>query len=165
MAWQAPQPLEHFFCSSYRLVTHQRARGGEGNKSSMEVNMESGRDLHLKFDCNKNIDINPKEYWGEIIQLAFLNDKSEYLVITRLAYENEVYFEHNNQINFLYSDAKDITFELEETILKIEVHNPTKGNLPNTFIINTNQEFDNLRDILQMITEPREYKDADQVNN
>lgn len=38
--------------------------------------MESCRSEPLKFDCNKKIDINPKEYWEEIMQLTFLNDKS-----------------------------------------------------------------------------------------
>ena len=49
--------------------------------------MESCRSEPLKFDCNKKIDINPKEYWEEIMQLTFLNDKSEYLSLTRLSYE------------------------------------------------------------------------------
>ena len=37
--------------------------------------MESCRSEPLKFDCNKKIDINPKEYWEEIMQLTFLNNE------------------------------------------------------------------------------------------
>jgi hypothetical protein len=113
--------------------------------------MESSRSLPLKFECNKNIDINPKEYWEEIIQLTFINNKFEYLSLTRLPYEDEVYFEYNDQINFLYSNVKDIAFSLEETVLTIEVHNPIKGNLPKTFIVNTFKQFDNLREILNLL--------------
>ena len=53
--------------------------------------MESCRSEPLKFDCNKKIDINPKEYWEEIMQLTFLNDKSEYLSLARLSYKEKVY--------------------------------------------------------------------------
>ena len=113
--------------------------------------MESSRSLPLRFNCNKKADINSKEYWEEIIQLTFLNDKFEYLSLTRLPYEDEVYFEYNDQVNFLYSKNKDVKFKLEETILTVEVHNPIKGNLPNTFIINTIHSLDNLKEILNLL--------------
>ena len=72
--------------------------------------MESCRSEPLKFDCNKKIDINLKEYWEEIMQLTFLNDKSEYLSLARLSYEEEVYIEYNDQIYFLYSNVNNIGF-------------------------------------------------------
>jgi hypothetical protein len=107
--------------------------------------------LPLKFECNKGIDINPEGDWDEIIQLTFLNDQSEYLSLTRLSYEDEVYVEYNDQINFLYSGVNDITFTLEETLLTIAIQNPTKGNLPNLFIINAVQQPDNLIVILNLL--------------
>jgi hypothetical protein len=113
--------------------------------------LESSRSLSLKFECSKGIDINPKEYWEEIIQLTFIGDKFEYLSLTRLPYENEIYIEYSDQINFLYSNVKDVAFSLEATVLTIEVHNPIKGNLPNTFIINTFRQFDNLREALNLL--------------
>jgi hypothetical protein len=112
--------------------------------------------MPLKFECNK-IDVNPKEYWEEVIQLTFLNDKSEYFSLTRLPDEDEVYFEYNDQINFLYSKIKDIIFKLEENIVTIEVPNPIKGNLPNTFIINIidslpNYKLEALRPLLLLVS-------------
>ena len=112
--------------------------------------MESCRSEPLKFDCNKKIDINPKEYWEEIMQLTFLNDKSEYLSLTRLSYEEEVYIVYNDRIYFLYSNVNNIRFRLDNYILTIEVDNPTRGNLPNTFTINIVQPFDNLEYILNL---------------
>ena len=53
--------------------------------------MESCRSEPLKFVCNKKIDINPKEYWEEIMQLTFLNNKCGYLSLTRLSYDEEIY--------------------------------------------------------------------------
>mgnify|MGYP001640762510 CR=1 FL=1 len=113
--------------------------------------MESCRSEPLKFDCNKKIDINPKEYWEEIMQLTFLNDKSEYLSLARLSYEEEVYIEYNDQIYFLYSNVNNIRFRLDNSILTIEVDNPTRGNLPNTFTINIFQPFDNLEYLLNLL--------------
>ena len=60
--------------------------------------MESCRSEPLKFVCNKKIDINPKEYWEEIMQLTFLNNKCGYLSLTRLSYDEEIYFEYNSCI-------------------------------------------------------------------
>jgi len=113
--------------------------------------MESCRSEPLKFDCNKKIDINPKEYWEEIMQLTFLNNEFEYLSLTRLCYDEEVYIEYNDQIYFLYSNVNSIEFRLKDSILTIEVENPIKGNLPNTFMINITQPFDNLDYILHVL--------------
>ena len=113
--------------------------------------MESCRSEPLKFVCNKKIDINPKEYWEEIMQLTFLNNKCGYLSLTRLSYDEEIYFEYNDQIYFLYSNVNNIGFRLEDSVLTIEVDNPTKGNLPNPFIISIAQPFDNLDYILQVL--------------
>lgn len=71
-----------------------------------------------------------------------MNDKAEYLSLARLRYEEEVYFEYNDQINFLYSEGDNIKFKLENSILAIEVDNPTKGNLPHSFSINMELPFE-----------------------
>ena len=113
--------------------------------------MESCRSEPLKFACNPKIDINPKEYWEEIMQLTFLNNEFEYLSLTRLCYDEEVYIEYNDQIYFLYSNVNSIEFRLKDSILTIEVENPIKGNLPNTFLINITQPFDNLDYILHVL--------------
>ena len=104
--------------------------------------MESCRSEPLKFVCNKKIDINPKEYWEEIMQLTFLNNKCGYLSLTRLSYDEEIYFEYNDQINFLYSKADNIKFKLENSIWAIEVDHLTKGNLPHSFSINMELSFE-----------------------
>ena len=113
--------------------------------------MESCRSEPLKFVCNKKIDINPKEYWEEIMQLTFLNNKCGYLSLTRLSYDEEIYFEYNDQIYFLYSNVNNIGFRLEDSVLTIEVDNPTNGNLPNTFIISITQNlFEDISFLLLM---------------
>jgi hypothetical protein len=115
--------------------------------------MESSSSLPVKFQCDKEININPEEYWGEIIQLTFLNDKSEYLSLTRIPHEDEVYFEYNDQINFLYSNVRNVKFALEETILTINVDKPIKGNLPDTFIVSMARQLDNLGNILNLLVQ------------
>ena len=71
--------------------------------------------------------------------------------MTRLSYDEEMYFEYNDQIYFLYSNVNSIEFRLKDSILTIEVENPIKGNLPNTFLINITQPFDNLDYILHVL--------------
>ena len=36
-------------------------------------------------------DINPNEYWDEIIQLTFIENDFEYISITRIPYEDDIY--------------------------------------------------------------------------
>lgn len=71
-----------------------------------------------------------------------MNDKAEYLSLARLRYEEEVYFEYNDQLNFLYSETDNIKFKLENSILAIEVDHLTKGNLPHSFSINMELPFE-----------------------
>ena len=49
----------------------------------------------LLFTCEE-IDLNPRASWGEFLQIAFVN-KEQYFSISRLAYEEELYFEYNEQ--------------------------------------------------------------------
>ena len=48
------------------------------------------------FFTSEEIDLNPRAYWGELLQIAFVN-KKQYFSISRLAYEEELYFEYNEQ--------------------------------------------------------------------
>lgn len=75
----------------------------------------------LIFECNR-LEINPKEYWIEIIEVSFIKGDN-YISISRLSYEDETYIEYNDQINCLYSNYKDVKFELKENILSIQVLN------------------------------------------
>ena len=45
---------------------------------------------------SEEIDLNPRAYWGELLQITFVN-KEQYFSISRLAYEEELYFEYNEQ--------------------------------------------------------------------
>ncbi|WP_454957563.1 hypothetical protein [Capnocytophaga sputigena] len=49
----------------------------------------------LFFTCEE-IDLNPRASWAELLQIAFVN-KEQYFSISRLAYEEELYFEYNEQ--------------------------------------------------------------------
>jgi len=41
---------------------------------------------------SEEIELNPRASWGELLQIAFVN-KEQYFSISRLAYEEELYFE------------------------------------------------------------------------
>ena len=45
---------------------------------------------------SEEIELNPRASWGELLQIAFVN-KEQYFSISRLAYEEELYFEYNEQ--------------------------------------------------------------------
>lgn len=49
----------------------------------------------LFFTCEE-IDLNPRASWAELLQITFVN-KEQYFSISRLAYEEELYFEYNEQ--------------------------------------------------------------------
>ncbi|EEB65462.1 hypothetical protein CAPSP0001_0849 [Capnocytophaga sputigena ATCC 33612] len=49
----------------------------------------------LFFTCEE-INLNPRASWGELLQIVFIN-KEQYFSISRLAYEEELYFEYNEQ--------------------------------------------------------------------
>ena len=66
-------------------------------------------------------DINPNEYWDEIIQLTFIKNDFEYISITRIPYEDEIYIEHSDQINFLTCHYTDFNYILNGNILDIKI--------------------------------------------
>ena len=45
---------------------------------------------------SEEIDLNPRASWAELLQITFVN-KEQYFSISRLAYEEELYFEYNEQ--------------------------------------------------------------------
>jgi hypothetical protein len=98
------------------------------------------------------VDINSKEYWKEIIQLTFVKENYEYLSITRLPYEDQIYIEHDDQINYLYFYYNDLKYKSDDFILTLEILKPIKGTLPNMFIIEMTKSLDNLNEILNTIT-------------
>ena len=80
----------------------------------------------LFFTCEE-IDINPRAYWGELLQIAFVN-KGQYFSISRLAYEEELYFEYNEQTHYIYALCQDVVFELKANTLHIHITKKLKGN-------------------------------------
>lgn len=80
----------------------------------------------LLFTCEE-IDLNPRESWGELLQIAFIN-KEQYFSISRLAYEEELYFEYNEQTHYIYALCQDVVFELKANALHIHITKPLKSN-------------------------------------
>ena len=82
----------------------------------------------LFFTCEE-IDLNPRAYWGELLQIAFIN-KEQYFSISRLAYEEELYFEYNEQTHYIYALCQDVEFNLKANVLHIHITKKLKGNCP-----------------------------------
>lgn len=107
----------------------------------------------LIFECNR-LEINPKEYWIEIIEVSFIKDDN-YISISRLSYEDETYIEYNDQINCLYSNYKDVKFELKENILSIQVLNSNKRyNMPCKIRIVLNTNCNSLNETFEILQAP-----------
>lgn len=86
--------------------------------------MKKIRNTLLDFKV-KELNINLEDYWDEIIQITFVSGEN-YIAISRLSYENEIYFEFDDQINFIYSYCKDIAFLLEKNILSVVISGAIK---------------------------------------
>ena len=80
----------------------------------------------LLFTCEE-IDLNPRAYWGELLQITFVN-KEQYFSISRLAYEEELYFEYNEQTHYIYALCQDVVFELKANVLHIHITKNLKSN-------------------------------------
>lgn len=107
----------------------------------------------LIFECNR-LEINPKEYWIEIIEVSFIKGDN-YISISRLSYEDETYIEYNDQINCLYSNYKDVKFELKENILSIQVLNSNKRyNMPCKIRIVLNTNYNSLNETFEILQAP-----------
>ncbi|WP_304288992.1 transcriptional regulator [Capnocytophaga leadbetteri] len=82
----------------------------------------------LFFTCEE-IDLNPRTSWAELLQIAFIN-KEQYFSISRLAYEEELYFEYNEQTHYIYALCQDVEFNLKANALYIHITKPLKSNCP-----------------------------------
>ena len=52
--------------------------------------------MNTLFFTSEEINLNPRASWAELLQIAFVN-KEQYFSISKLAYEEELYFEYNEQ--------------------------------------------------------------------
>ena len=76
---------------------------------------------------SEEIELNPRASWGELLQIAFVN-KEQYFSISRLAYEEELYFEYNEQTHYIYALCQDVVFELKANALHINITKTLKSN-------------------------------------
>ena len=75
---------------------------------------------------SEEIDLNPHTSWAELLQITFVN-KEQYFSISRLAYEEELYFEYNEQTHYIYALCQDVVFELKANALHIHITKKLKG--------------------------------------
>ena len=52
--------------------------------------------MNTLFFTSEEINLNPHTSWAELLQITFVN-KEQYFSISKLAYEEELYFEYNEQ--------------------------------------------------------------------
>ena len=111
-------------------------------------------DVPLVLNCNK-IEIIAKEMWIELINIGFIEDDFNYMDIARLAYEDDIYIEHNDQINCLWAHYQDICFTLYGNCLTIDV---TKSkdtyNIPTKITVVFQQDFSNVQEVLDALKAP-----------
>ena len=102
----------------------------------------------LFFTCEE-IDLNPRASWAELLQITFVN-KEQYFSISRLAYEEELYFEYNEQTHYIYALCQDVVFELKANVLHIHITKNLKSNcLFSTITIQLPSTPINLEEVLQ----------------
>ena len=98
---------------------------------------------------SEEIELNPRASWGELLQIAFVN-KEQYFSISRLAYEEELYFEYNEQTHYIYALCQDVVFELKANALHIYITKTLKSNCPfSTITIQLPSTPINLEEVLQ----------------
>ena len=85
--------------------------------------------MNTLFFTSEEINLNPRASWGELLQIAFIN-KEQYFSISRLAYEEELYFEYNEQTHYIYALCQDVVFELKVNTLHIYITKTLKSNCP-----------------------------------
>ena len=85
--------------------------------------------MNTLFFTSEEINLNPRASWGELLQIAFIN-KEQYFSISRLAYEEELYFEYNEQTHYIYALCQDVEFNLKANVLHIHITKKLKGNCP-----------------------------------
>ena len=85
--------------------------------------------MNTLFFTSEEINLNPHTSWAELLQITFVN-KEQYFSISRLAYEEELYFEYNEQTHYIYALCQDVEFELKANALHIHITKKLKGNCP-----------------------------------
>ncbi len=83
--------------------------------------------MNTLFFTSEEINLNPHTSWAELLQIAFIN-KDQYFSISRLAYEEELYFEYNEQTHYIYALCQDVVFELKANVLHIHITKNLKSN-------------------------------------
>ena len=111
-------------------------------------------DIQLVLNCNKIL-VNPKNVWNELIHIGFIEDNFKHVTISRLVYDDEIYIEHNDQINYLYSHYQDVNFIIKDNFLIIDTIKQTSVcNMPNKIKIVLNQTVENLEEVLSALKAP-----------
>ena len=101
------------------------------------------------FFTSEEIELNPRASWAELLQITFVN-KERYFSISRLAYEEELYFEYNEQTHYIYALCQDVVFELKANALHIHITKTLKGNCPfSTITIQLPSSSVHLEEVLQ----------------
>ena len=85
--------------------------------------------MNTLFFTSEEINLNPHTSWAELLQITFVN-KEQYFSISRLAYEEELYFEYNEQTHYIYALCQDVVFELKVNTLHIYITKTLKSNYP-----------------------------------
>ena len=115
--------------------------------------MEKNDGTPLIF-CGDEIYVTNRDCWDEIVSLTFLNNDGDNISYTRLAYEDEIYIEHNDQINYIYSFYEDVEFVLTESLLSVSVKPKKICNMPTKMEISLNPKFKNLQEIIDALKAP-----------
>jgi len=66
----------------------------------VEINYNTYRRQVVQLICS-DINVNAKEYWKDLIEITFVAENKEYLSIARIIYDESVYIEYNDQVNFI----------------------------------------------------------------
>ena len=104
----------------------------------------------LFFTCEE-IDLKPRASCAELFQISFVN-KEQNFSISRLAYEEELYFEYNEQTHYIYALCQDVVFELKANVLHIHITKKLKGNCPfSTIAIQLPSFSVDLEEVLQQL--------------
>lgn len=67
----------------------------------------------------KQLHINDEDVWEDVIELAFVLHDDSYISIARIPYEDDVYIEFGEQIN--YCKSENATYSLEGNTISFKV--------------------------------------------
>lgn len=72
-----------------------------------------------KIFIANSITITEEDYWQDVIELAFIHPPDQYISITRIPYEDTVYFEFGEQAAYCY--ANKVSWLLKDEVLSFEI--------------------------------------------